>query len=184
MKSLWLATACALVLLLSHAAQSRLPPIAADNPLLTRSNGRLHFNNVAFSGERIQVFADGSRELANYADGQLHGATLSWFSNGSLRSQRYYDQGKKVGRHRGWWITGQLQFEYVFQQDLHHGPMLSWHANGQLSSAFSYHQGHEQGMQQMWDSDGNLKMRYELRNGRRHGWMGAKQCAADTLAVR
>lgn len=99
-----------------------------------------------------------------------------WYDNGQLMERRYYENGKKVGVHLGWWPNGNKRFEYHYSMDMYDGPVKEWYEDGQLYRSFNYKDGQEFGAQQMWKPDGRISANYEVRDGRKYGLTGVKNC--------
>ncbi len=53
--------------------------------------------------------------------------------------------GNREGLHKGYWPSGQLQFEYRYKNDLFEGEQVGYYKNGQRSELRHYHLGYEEG---------------------------------------
>ena len=65
-------------------------------------------------------------------DSQYTGIIEIYYSDNQLKSLRKYSDGKKYGKHQGWWENGNQKYEYYFKNDQNVGQHMQWHSNGQL----------------------------------------------------
>lgn len=96
--------------------------------------------------------------------------------NHRVIEERWYQQGNRVGIHRGWYANGNLKFQYDYDNDMMHGEARDWYVNGKPYKLMHYEKGYEAGMQTMWKRDGKLAMNYFARDGRNYGLTGVKSC--------
>ncbi|WP_394748907.1 toxin-antitoxin system YwqK family antitoxin [Spongiimicrobium salis] len=157
--------------------------ILTDHPDLNLINGTLFLRNTSFDGHLVDYYDEDSlKSLTVFKNGRKNGVEKHWNANGTLAVERYYRNGIKVGRHRGRYLNGQLQFEYFFNDEgRYHGSNKEWYATGQLARDFNFVNGHEVGLQRLWKINGNIRANYEVRNGERFGLIGLKKC--NTLTV-
>lgn len=111
----------------------------------------------------------------------LHGKPFSGnqfmqYDNGDTAFVRHYTNGRKTGRHRGWWPGGQLKSEYHYGNDVYEGSVKEWFENGKPYRSMNYAGGQESGRQQIHLPDGTLYANYEVRNGRNYGMTGTRHC--------
>ena len=171
------AAVCSLLLLYVPGINKPVHVNAASS-YLRQSRGVLYYQGLPFSGVTDAFYADGKTIAActPYSNGRQNGLMQSWYSNGQLQQQRYFNKGKKQGLHKGWWPNGKPKFEYNFNGGEHHGSAKEWFANGRLYRYFNYNNGHEEGRQQMWWYDGKVRANYVLKNGEQFGLVGRKLC--------
>jgi len=143
------------------------------------NQGVLYFQQRTFSGWQFTLYSNGdTAKIVPFYEGREEGFTKSWYPNHKLAEQRFYEQGKKQGRHQAWWENGQPKFVYQFSNDEHEDVQRVWASNGVLIQKFNYQKGHEEGQQQMWFEDGSLRSNYVIKNGRRFGLPGVKNCVS------
>jgi len=58
---------------------------------------------------------------------------------------RPYLYGEKHGEHRGYYTSGQLRFQYYFENDLSQGTHMEWYEDGSTRSEMNYINGYERG---------------------------------------
>ena len=109
-------------------------------------------------------------------DSQYNGVIEIYYSDSQLKSLRKYSDGKKYGKHQGWWENGNQKYEYYFKNDQNVGQHMQWHSNGQLFVVKNFKNGVEEGEQKAWDQNGNLMYKYIYHEGRKYGIQGSIVC--------
>jgi len=153
--------------------------LTATAPCLHHVNGVLYCNDAPFTGSLIAYHTDGSvKQNTPYINGRRHGTDRAWYVDGTPMEERPYAAGKKEGLHRGWWPDGTLKFVYHFEHGLQEGVAREWFADGTPFRVFHFENGKEQGSQKMWYEDGTLRANYVVIDGRRYGLIGSKPCSS------
>ena len=109
-------------------------------------------------------------------ENQYDGIIKVHYSDSQLKSMRKYSNGKKYGKHEGWWPNGNKRYTYYFKEDQSVGEHFQWHSNGQLFSLMNFKNGLESGEQKAWDQNGNLMYKYIYHDGRKYGIQGSVVC--------
>ena len=109
-------------------------------------------------------------------ENQYDGIIKVHYSDSQLKSMRKYSNGKKYGKHEGWWPNGNKRYTYYFKEDQSVGEHFQWHSNGQLFSLKNFKNGLESGEQKAWDQNGNLMYKYIYHDGRKYGIQGSVVC--------
>ena len=109
-------------------------------------------------------------------ENQYDGIIKVHYSDSQLKSMRKYSNGKKYGKHEGWWPNGNKRYTYYFKEDQSVGQHFQWHSNGQLLSLKNFKNGLESGEQKAWDQNGNLMYKYIYHDGRKYGIQGSIVC--------
>ena len=109
-------------------------------------------------------------------ENQYDGIIKVHYSDSQLKSMRKYSNGKKYGKHEGWWPNGNKRYTYYFKEDQSVGQHFQWHSNGQLFSLKNFKNGLESGEQEAWDQNGNLMYKYIYHDGRKYGIQGSVVC--------
>ena len=107
---------------------------------------------------------------------RYNGVIEIYYSDSQLKSLRKYSDGKKYGKHQGWWENGNQKYEYYFKNDQNVGQHMQWHSNGQLFVVKNFKNGVEEGEQKAWDQNGNLMYKYIYHEGRKYGIQGSIVC--------
>ena len=63
---------------------------------------------------------------------QYTGSINIYYEDDTIKSIRKYSNGKKNGKHEGWWPNGTKKYLYYFKQDQSFGTHKQWHSNGEL----------------------------------------------------
>jgi len=71
-------------------------------------------------------------ELMYEWEGLFNGVGYDVFSNGQLRKERNYKEGKRDGLSKWWYENGQLRFEGNYKNGQSDGIRKDWYENGQL----------------------------------------------------
>ena len=183
MKQVWLHIVLISIIFSSCSRTEKFDKLDISNEALLLTNGVLYYKDSPFTG-RIVSYNDESRfkSEAKYENGKKHGYEKQWLYNGHLIMNRYYVKGQKAGIHKAWWESGNLKFEYHFNnKGEYNGPVKEWYKSGQIFRDFNYDDGKEVGSQKMWKLDGSIKANYEVVNGERFGLIGLKKCYQVTV---
>tara|TARA_R110000868_G_scaffold162251_1_gene393317 strand:+ start:393 stop:1091 length:699 start_codon:yes stop_codon:yes gene_type:complete len=152
--------------------------IAFTNPNLEYVNGKYLLNNTPFSGVVYKVLK--GFKVATYSsvlNGQLHGIYKSFYPNGNPYEIREYKLGLSVGKHTGYWEnTGELKFEYNYDNQKKEGYQKSWYASGNLAYVYNYKNDKFEGLQQAWRENGSLYRNFVVKNGVNYGLQKSKSC--------
>ena len=157
--------------------------IKASDENLKLDNGVLFFGETPFNGV-LQAYYNFEyiKSETIYVNGKKHGVDIHWYENGGKLSERFYSEGFKIGIHKSWWPSGDLKFEYHFnEKGQFHGMVKEWYESGMAFRDFNYKRGKEDGKQRMWKPDGSIKANYEVLNGERFGLIGLKKCYTVTV---
>lgn len=156
--------------------------ISVSNENLILNNGVLEFKSKPYTGMLVSQFSDGSLQSeVFYENGLKNGKENQWFLDSKLAVERTYNNGVKVGIHKAWWENGIPKFEYHFNDfGEFHGNVKEWYVTGVLYRDFNYENGQESGRQRLWKPDGNIKSNYEVLSGERFGLIGLKTCFTVT----
>jgi antitoxin component YwqK of YwqJK toxin-antitoxin module len=86
-----------------------------------------------------------------------NGPWKTWYTNGQVQLEGYYQLDKEVGTFTWWHENGQkaVQGEYT---DSHQNSLwIWWHPNGQVASRGEYRNGAKIGQWRRWATDGRLE---------------------------
>ena len=166
------------------ASDTLQPEIVLPNQYLNRKEqflsfhqDTLYYQDKKYSGYIYDRFENGdSAFVGSYLNGMEEGVFKKWYRNNQLAEYRTYHEGKKVGKHVGFWEDGQPKFDFNFIAGELHGESNEWYPNGQAYKAFHYKMGYENGSQKMWWENGIIRANYVVKQGRRYGLIGLKLC--------
>ena len=148
-----------------------------DDPSFSYKQDTLFYEDRKYDGYIIRLFPSGDTAVfMGYRKGVQEGISKKWYSPNVIQETRYYNSGKKVGIHTGYWENGHPKFEYHFEEGEHEGELKEWYQNGQPYRIFHYKKGYEEGSQKMWWENGVIRANYVVKNGRRFGLIGLKLC--------
>ncbi len=148
----------------------------SDESLIVK-NRLLYKDSLLFTGKLIDLYDNNdTARMSEYVLGKLSGKQLIFYIGGMLSEERYYENGKKEGQHRGWWASGKQKFIYHFKNDEFEGNFKMWNESGMLFNDFNYSGGHEEGLQRSWFPDGSIQSNYVAKNNRKYGLTGVKNC--------
>ena len=84
-------------------------------------------------------------ELMYFESGLFNGIGYDVFSNGQLKSEYNYKDGKRDGLHKSWYHHGQLEREENYKNGKKDGLYKSWDVNGKLLQEKNYKNGKKDG---------------------------------------
>ena len=108
-------------------------------------------------------------DINQIIDGKKDGLWISYYPNGQLKSETFYQNGKQEGLQREWHDNGQLMTEYFYQNGKREGADRTWYENGQLKSEYIFQNGKWKGFQRKWHNNGQLMSEYFYKNGKQEG---------------
>ena len=92
----------------------------------------------------------------------INGLFQIYWSNGNLRYEWYYKDGKRAdGVSRGWWPNGKLKQMIIRKDGKKDGLETTWHENGQKMYEGTYVYGIEVGKWTAYNEDGTVKTVWE-----------------------
>lgn len=143
---------------------------------LTSKVRSVYYDSLLFTGKITETSGNNIVSISEYKAGKLHGEQLTYFLNGKINEQRYYENGCKTGEHKGWWAGGELRFIYHFKNDVFDGNVKVWNEKGMLFNDFNYVNGQEDGSQKAWFANGDIQANYVAKGNRKYGITGVKNC--------
>ncbi len=107
---------------------------------------------------RIGYYDNGQLKYERcYKNERPIGNWKSWFENGYLKEEFYYDiNSLKNGPYKVWHENGNLFTEMMFINDILNGITRRWHENGTLQFEGVYENGKQKGISRNWDEEGKL----------------------------
>lgn len=156
--------------------------VSVDDSNFDLVNGILKHNNSPFSGFVFDTYSNGKlKSEKQFLEGRKNGYEKYWFSNDSLSILRHFKNGVKIGTHQSWWNNRQLKFMYHFNdKGMYDGSIKEWYPNGQLAKDFNFIEGVEDGPQKLFKLNGAIKANYIVVNEERYGLIGLKKCYSVT----
>jgi antitoxin component YwqK of YwqJK toxin-antitoxin module len=118
------------------------------------SPDRVHTEDLYFKGDIC------------YLDGkEFTGISFDIHSNGQLKFERSYKNGRKNGLNKQWFENGQLRIETNYKNGKRDGLDKMWYENGQLNYVWKFKDGVEDGIQKTWYENGQLLAIWEYKDG-------------------
>ena len=101
-----------------------------------------------------------------YFEGKLFtGVAFDVYSEGQLKFEGTYKDGKEDGLYQYWYENGQLRFKVTSKDGKEDGLFQYWYENGQLKFERTYKDGKKNGLYQRWDENGALIEQSNWKNG-------------------
>jgi antitoxin component YwqK of YwqJK toxin-antitoxin module/Flp pilus assembly protein TadD len=136
----------------------------------TKQSPTMYYEGALFNGVGFNVYSNGQlKKETNYEDGKEDGLQKGWHKNGQLKFEANYKDGEKGGLQKGWHKNGQLQYEDNYKGGKRDGLQKWWYKNGQLHLERHYRYGEEDGLAKTWHKNGQLYKVFRYRNGKRDG---------------
>jgi antitoxin component YwqK of YwqJK toxin-antitoxin module len=85
-----------------------------------------------------------------------HGLWVSWYPNGTKKSEGQFDRDMPAGRFTWFYENGQKQAEGDYRAGVQQGVWTTWHSNGLKQSRYEYRDGNLVGKWMRWDISGKL----------------------------
>ena len=111
-----------------------------------------------FSGKCYIYFHNSEliKEELNFKDGILHGLRVSYFKNGQIKRQGFYNIGKYNGTWKGFNELGSQIFEAEYNKDTLNGQFISWYRFGVIKEKGSYNKNARVGAWILYDEAGMI----------------------------
>jgi antitoxin component YwqK of YwqJK toxin-antitoxin module len=73
---------------------------------------KVYVDNKKYSGFLYELYpkTNDTLSLEGYSDGLLSGVSKRWYENKMLMEERYFEEGKKNGKHKSFWENGKKKF--------------------------------------------------------------------------
>jgi len=146
---------------------------------LLEKNRSIYYGQFLLTGKVIKKIGEQIVSIKEYKDGKLHGIEITYYLNGNVKEERYYENGFKTGEHRGWWESGNIKYIYHFKNDVFNGNIKVWNETGMLFNDLNYVNGYEDGLQKAWMINGEIQANYFVKGNRKYGITGVKDCKTE-----
>ena len=108
--------------------------VAVDNPMLKPPTDPFQKN-----GEEKSKYSNGVlRTQGNYKNGKRDGQWYSWYSTGKPWSETYFENGIKTGPTKTWFENGKLRYEGQFTNDAKTGTWKYYDEKGDLAKVIDH----------------------------------------------
>jgi len=92
-----------------------------------------------------------------------NGTWRTWFENGQLEEEKFFEQGVGFRVHKRWYEDGTPSYIRRFDKSgQNHGEWLDWYSNGQLHEQGTFKNGERVGIWREWSKEGQLLQKYSL----------------------
>ena len=142
-----------------------------------------------FHGWLVEFHRSGSRlSRSAVTNGQLHGLSQGWHTNGQLQVNEQFVEGVSQGRRTKWSAGGAKLSEASIVDGQLHGTYRRWHENGTLAEQIEFRAGQPEGVSLAYFESGFLKARAASRDGQvikqeqwKDGQMNARFATAEAF---
>jgi len=88
--------------------KTNLKFVNRDEVSVKHSGGVVYVNDSIFTGVLFSLSQDknDTLEFSPFLKGHEHGTWKQFYSNGSIKEIRYFENGKKQGEYKSWWEDG------------------------------------------------------------------------------
>jgi len=102
-----------------------------------------YFKGQLFNGTSFSNYSDGSvKHEIPYSNGKKNGIEKSWYQNGSIKGESECRNGIGIGTAKGWHENGQIAYEWFWiEKNKPHGAWKTYYENGQLKKHKIYNRG-------------------------------------------
>lgn len=108
--------------------------VAVENPMLKPPTDPFQKN-----GEEKTKYSNGVlRTQGNYRNGKRDGQWYSWYNTGKPWSETYFENGVKNGPTKTWFENGKLRYEGQFTNDIKTGTWKYYDENGNLAKVIDH----------------------------------------------
>jgi uncharacterized protein len=120
----------------------------------------------AIEGRQTYYYGSGKEKETNtYANGELNGESVTYFSNGQKNVALSYVDGKKEGYYTSWFIHGGKQEEGWYKDDELEGEWLTYNETGNIVTRSNYLNGELNGLKTEYLPNGKKESEFLFDNG-------------------
>jgi len=137
---------------------------------------RLTFKGELYTGKmESKLDAVKVKIISKYKEGLLHGEEIETYENGQVSAIRFYEEGKHVGVHRGWYPDGVERFRFEYKNGRKHGEFWDWTPKGNIYSYTKFNNDFLIG-KKVWREDGQIYINLIADGNKIRGLKGSKLC--------
>lgn len=119
-----------------------------------------------FTGTVTDRLLDGTVRLSStVVEGQLHGESLGWYTNGVPELREDFQRGVAHGVRTTWHPNGQMRSQGQLVAGKQDGTYRQWNESGVLIADAMFEAGQPHGLSRAWHSDGSLKAEVRMNHG-------------------
>lgn len=100
---------------------------------------------------------------------------VEYYSDKKMAAETFFQNGRKVGVHRTWYLSGNLKSRSEFEKPNQMKLYQSWFENGKMSKQIVFKDGLETDTK-IYRESGQIYLNRVVRNGRMYGLPGGKAC--------
>ena len=100
---------------------------------------------------------------------RLNGISREYYTNGEIKTEENYVNGKKQGSYKNFYRTGELLREDVYYNDKMNGISTMYHRNGIIKKESFYSNGKKEGTFKTFDNLGNILQEENYSVGKKNG---------------
>ena len=100
---------------------------------------------------------------------RLNGISREYYTNGEIKTEENYVNGKKQGSYKNFYRTGELLREDVYYNDKMNGISKMYHRNGIIEKESFYSNGKKEGTFKTFDNLGNILQEENYSVGKKNG---------------
>lgn len=128
------------------------------------------YENGRKVGRWVSYFPDGGLSSEIWFErGERHGRSALWYANGQTRQLGQYLRGKRTGEWVAYYENGQQRLVQWFDNGAREGIYRSWYANGRLEQDGNFHADAEDALWTTYHENGELESQGHAIAGRRTG---------------
>lgn len=125
--------------------------------------------NLSKHVETLPKPAKGGKSLSNLVKGVREGLQRTFFSNGSLYTEKMFQNGLEEGIHRYYYPDGTLRAEIPYEKGLLNGSAKVFYSNGVLKRVVNYEKGLRNGPDQYFNEAAALITEAHYSSGKPYG---------------
>jgi antitoxin component YwqK of YwqJK toxin-antitoxin module len=115
--------------------------------------------------QQVHRSADSSYRLIFYHDGLANGTVRDYFTNGILRGEQYYIEGKQNGVGRYYYASGKLSSIFPYKNGMLEGERKDYYESGKLKGYMNFIHDRPVGVSRYYYESGNIQYENTYVNG-------------------
>jgi len=125
-----------------------------------------HYEGKPFNGKVVTKLKSGKPFTSyEYKDGIKHGAYATWYGNGNMQKEGFYNMGKEHGEFKEYYENGDLQRHHHWDNDKKVKTWLSYYEGGAKWTHREFENDQLNGKVYVWDEEGELGKEYDYVRG-------------------
>ncbi|MDG1841551.1 MAG: hypothetical protein P8I93_04295 [Crocinitomicaceae bacterium] len=100
--------------------------------------GLVSCSNYTHTGKQVYYYKSNGqiKEETSYKNGKLDGVSKSWYKNGQLKDECLWKDNKIMIYAKSWYVNGQMKSEKTFDKEKNETSITEWNEDGTYKEGY------------------------------------------------